>query len=208
MAIKQSTTKAPTHPGWDRLPPPHDQVTVRIEAIANGVWNGIVYEAQGLPDDLIRSGAAEANLTEPGRHGRPRRDSRGVYHVSRRDRHRGRWTIMRSIATAAKARGLPGVPSDIEFAEPEAAEPSAPEFDGVPRTAQTWKLQAGHLLESMTDVARDLTENALGRRWVGFTSRWRTLGGSNKSSPTSKRRSRRHTTARRSSIARLRGCAS
>jgi hypothetical protein len=158
MAASNSTPKAPNHPGWIRLLSPYDQVTIKVDARADG----IVYQARGLPDELLRSGAVEAAMVDPGRRGDCPDSASDLYRIIARDRHSGRWAVRRFIATVEKARGLPGVPTDIAFAEPEAAEPSAPESERAPVTADTWRLQAGHLLESMIDVAQDLMKNALG----------------------------------------------
>jgi hypothetical protein len=158
MAATKSTLKVMNHPGWIRLAPPYDQVTVRVVARVDG----IIYQARGLPDELLQSGAVETAMLEPGRRGDCPDSAGDIFRIIARDRHSGRWAVRRCITTVEKARGLPGVPSDIALAESEAADRSPPTSEGVPTTAEAWKLQAGRLLESMTDVAKVLMEEALG----------------------------------------------
>lgn len=92
-----------------RLPAPFDQVTVSCETY----WEHISLEYVGFPDDLIRSGAIDADMVPTGRVGVRRLDSHGDAYRRRRLPN-GRLLVNRSISNIDRALTLPGAYVDQE----------------------------------------------------------------------------------------------
>ncbi len=99
MATQDSTLRAPTPP-WVRLAPPYDQVTVKVDAETDR----IVFEARGLPNELVQSGAIEPVMLETGGGARGTDSCGDRYRVLARGRYRGRWAVQRCLTDLDRAR--------------------------------------------------------------------------------------------------------